>query len=427
MAKRTVVVGILGGGTVGAAVVDILGRRQSEIAARTGITFEVRQVCVRDLGRQRSIPSDLLTDDPWQVVKNPDVDVVLELMGGIEPAKATIEVALDDAKPVVTANKELVAAHGRSLIERASANGVDLLFEAAVAGGIPLMRPLRESLAGEDIKRLVGIINGTTNYVLTRMTEAGASYDEALAEAKELGYAEADPTADVENHDAAAKAAIISNVAFGTEIVAADVYREGISSIGADDIKLAARLGYVIKPVGIVERAEDGRVGVRVHPAMLKQEHPLASVRLSFNAVFVEGDQAGELMFYGRGAGGQPTASAVIGDLIDAAHNQLAGSSGHMPEFGTAEVLPIAEQSSPFYLVLDVNDRPGVLAAVAGIFGNNDVSIRSMEQLGLGQEARLVFVTHSATEANLGATIDELRSATDVIRVGNVVRVLGDA
>ena len=301
----------------------------------------------------------------------------------------------------------------------------DLLFEAAVGGGIPLIRPLRESLAGERIRRVTGIVNGTTNYILTRMTEAGAGYADALAEAQQLGYAERDPTADVEGYDAGSKLAILASIAFGARVVAGDVYREGISGITTGDIAYAGRLGYVVKLVAIADQLEDGDVAVRVHPAMVPSTHPLASVRESFNAVFIEGDAVGELMLYGRGAGGMPSASAVLGDLIDAAHNLRAGSVGRTPTLHPVRLRPIDDLSSAYYLDLEVVDRPGVLSAVAGVMGTHDVSIRSMEQEGSGSGARIVFITHEARERDVQACLAELRSLDVVQRVGTLLRVLG--
>ena len=325
---------------------------------------------------------------------------------------------------MVTANKELLANVGAELFEAAATAGVDLLYEASVAGGIPLIRPLRESLAGEKITRVMGIVNGTTNYILTRMTEEGASYGDALSEAQSLGYAERDPTADVEGYDAGAKAAIIASIAFGVTVVAGDVYREGISGVTPADIDVARRLGYVVKLLAIAERI-DGRVAVRVHPAMIPATHPLASVRDSFNAVFIEGEAVGELMLYGRGAGGMPTASAVLGDLVDAAHNRRMGGSGRTGTLRAGTFLAVDELSSQFYLNLDVVDRPGVLAAVATVFGEHGVSIRSMEQEGLGDEARLVFITHTAREKDVQATLQGLRHLDAVKRIGTLLRVVG--
>src|SRR5436190_14020460 len=418
-------VGILGCGNVGGPLVELLQRQGDDIAARTGLQLEVAAVAVRSASKERSVelPAGVLTTDAAAVVGDPSIDVVVEVIGGIEPARSLITKALEARKPVVTGNKELLANFGAELFDNAHLAGVDLLFEAAVAGGIPLIRPLRESLAGERIKRVIGIVNGTTNYILTRMTEEGVSYGDALAEAQSLGYAGRDPTADVEGFDAGAKAAIIASIAFGARIVAGDVYHEGISGITEADIAYARRLGYIVKLLAIVESA-DGAIGVRVHPAMVPFSHPLASVRESYNAVFVEGEAVGNLMFYGRGAGGRPTASAVLGDLIDAATNLRKGSSASVGVLADARIRPIDEATSEYYLNLEVADRPGVLAAVAGVFGRHDVSIRAMEQEGLGDEARLIFITHTAREADMQATLRGLRELDVVDHVVSLVRVV---
>jgi homoserine dehydrogenase len=427
-------IGLLGCGNVGAPLVELIDSRRDAIAARTGLRLEVTRVAVRSLARERPVelPDGVLTLDAAGLVVDPDIDVVVEVIGGIEPARELILAALKAGKPVVTGNKELLANVGADLFAAAEEAGVDLLFEAAVAGGIPFIRPLRESLAGERIDRIMGIVNGTTNYILTRMAEVGASYADALSEAQSLGYAERDPTADVEGHDAAAKAAIIASIAFGVRVVAGDVYDEGISGITTTDIDYAAKMGYVIKLLAIAEQhggpggnGHAGEVAVRVHPAMVPVDHPLASVRESFNAIFVEGDAVGDLMFYGRGAGGSPTASAVLGDVIDAALNRTRGSHASVGALSKARIRPIDEIESAYYVNLDVFDRPGVLAAVAGVFGEHDVSIRSMEQEGLGGEARLVFITHVAREAAMQATIRDLHHLEAVDRITSVLRVIG--
>ncbi|HVF20802.1 MAG TPA: homoserine dehydrogenase [Mycobacteriales bacterium] len=426
MEAPPVKVGVLGCGNVGGALVQLLLGDADGIARRTGLRLQVARVAVRNVARERAVdlPEGCLTHDAEAVVNDPDIDVVVEVIGGIEPARSLILQALKAGKPVVTGNKELLANVGSELFEAAATAGVDLLYEASVAGGIPLIRPLRESLAGERILRVMGIVNGTTNFILTKMTEEGASYADALAEAQSLGFAERDPTADVEGFDAGAKAAIIASIAFGVKVVAGDVYREGISGITAADIAFAGRLGYVVKLLAIAEQL-DGQVAVRVHPAMIPATHPLAAVRESFNAVFIEGEAVGELMLYGRGAGGMPTASAVLGDLIDAAHNLRAGGAGRTAPLGRADLRPIDELSSQYYLDLMVDDRPGVLAAVAGVFGEHGVSIRSMEQEGLGAEARLVFITHTARERDMQATISGLRQLPAVERIGSLLRVVG--
>jgi len=447
--RPTVSVGLLGCGNVGSALARLLLSDAKRIADRTGINLELARVAVRSAAKERGVPGveALLTTDPAEVVDDPTIDVVVEVMGGISPAHELVLRALKGGKPVVSANKELLANHGGELWDAAAAAGVDLLFEAAVAGGVPLIRALRESLAGERISRVIGIVNGTTNYILTRMAASGASYEDALAEAQVLGYAERDPTADVEGYDAAAKAAILANVAFGAKVVAADVYREGISGITAQDIEVAARLGFAIKLLAVVESRFDGDLAVRAHPAMVPLEHPLASVRDSFNAVFVEGDSVGQLMLLGPGAGGPPTASAVLGDLVDAAHNLTVKGTARKLELHEVTVRPIDELCCAYYLSLFVSDRPGVLAAIAGVLGRHHVSVRSMEQdapepppaspgtpggggpAGLldaeRAEAHLVFVTHPACESDMQACLHELRRIDAVRRVGGLVRVVG--
>jgi homoserine dehydrogenase len=413
---------------VGAAFVKLVAQQADDIEKRTGVRLRVDKVAVRNVSRDRevSLPEGVLTRDAHAVVADPNIDLVVEVIGGIEPARELITTALSAGKPVVTANKELLANVGVELFAKADESGVDLLFEAAVAGGIPVIRVLRESLRGEPINRVMGIINGTTNFILTKMTEEGADYGAALTEAQRLGYAERDPTADVEGFDAGAKAAIIASIAFGAKVVAGDVYHEGISRITAADIAVARRLGYVVKLLGIAERdAASGSVAVRVHPAMVPVHHPLASVRDSFNAVFVEGGAVGSLMFYGRGAGGFPTASAVLGDVIDAAVNLSKGTHGTIGSFGKAVMAPIDETSSEYLLSLEVTDKPGVLHAVTGIFARHGVSIRAAEQEGIGNDARLVFITHLAKESDVQSTVRELRELDAVHQVGTILRVIG--
>ena len=433
-------VGLLGCGTVGSSLISLLQRQNSPIGARTGLDIVVAAVAVRDVSRPRpeAIAEALLTTDAASIVVDPAIDVVVEVMGGIEPARTLVLAALGAGKPVITANKALLAAHGAELFAAADAAGVDLLFEAAVAGGIPFIRPLRESLRGEPIRRVMGIMNGTTNYILTRMTEAGAQYGEALAEAQALGYAEADPTADVEGLDAAAKIAIVASIAFGVDVTDSMVDAEGISSITADDIAFATRNGFVIKLLAVAERfdTESGyELIAAVHPVLVPASHPLASVRESFNAVFVEGEAVGELMFYGRGAGGDPTASAVLGDLIDASVNLRAGAHGSIGSLGTPRMRPSDQTSSAHYLSLVAVDRPGVLATIASVLGDNGVSIASMSQSAadseLGgslaeDEARLDFITHRVGRRELNATLAALRSLEAVRRVGSVIRVLSE-
>jgi homoserine dehydrogenase len=428
MSDSIIHVGLLGCGNVGAALARLVDEHADLITNRAGVAIEIARVAVRDPSRRRDVKvaPERFTSDAAAIVADPDIDVVVEVIGGVEPARSLIAAALEAGKPVVTGNKELIAQHGPELFEAAAAAGVDLLFEASVAGGIPLIRPLRESLAGDRIRRVTGIVNGTTNYILTRMTEHGSSFAEALAEAQKLGYAEADPTADVEGHDAAAKAAIIATVAFGARVRLDDVHTEGITGITDDDIASARLLGYVVKLLAVAEEI-DGDVAVRVHPAMVPLHHPLAAVRDSFNAVFIEGEAVGELMLYGRGAGGGPSASAVLGDLVDAVRNLVAGGRGAtLTGLVDRPIRPIGDLESQFYVFMEVADRPGVLAAIAGEFGHHGVSIQSMEQRGLGDDARLVFITHRAREQDLRATLASLREVEPVHRVGSVLRVTGD-
>ena len=428
MTAHVVRIGVIGHGTVGAAFVKLVKQQSDTIAARSGVRLEIARVAVRNTAAHAgSLVADVLTQDADFVVSDPTVDLVVELMGGIDEARVLILKALASGKPVVTANKALIATHGAELFAAADKSGIDLLFEAAVCGGIPLIRPLRESLRGEPIKRVLGIVNGTTNYILTKMSEDGASYADALAGAQQLGYAEADPTADVEGLDAAAKISIIASIAFGANVVAGDVYSEGITKITAADIAIAHRLGYAVKLLAIAElENSSGSVSVRVHPAMVPHHHPLASVRDAFNAVVVDGEASGSLMFYGRGAGGDPTASSVLGDVIDAAINLNKGAHATLGVLTKAKLLPMAQNSCEYLIPLEVADKPGVLHAVTGIFANNNVSIGAAEQDGIGSGARLVFLTHMASEAAVQACIAQLRNLDVVMHVGALLRVIAD-
>lgn len=436
-AAAKVRIGVLGLGTVGSAFVELIDSTAALVALRTGLELEITRIAVRDPTRPRALGSGShrLTGDARSVVVDPEIDLVVELMGGTEPAGALVRAALEASKPVVSANKELIAACGAELVAAAELAGVDLYFEAAVAGAVPLVRLIAESLAGERITRVMGIVNGTTNYVLSKMAEEGTDYAAALAEAQHLGYAEPDPTADVEGYDARAKAAILAGIAFDADVAVEDVSCEGIVGLGADDIAFAHRLGYEVKLLAVAERAEPpgspedagrpGAVAVRVHPAMVPSGHPLASVRGVFNAVFVEGEASGEIMCYGRGAGAVPTASAVLGDVVAAASHLLSGGRGRPTRRHKVEVVPISQLRTQYYLTLDVADRPGVLAAVAQVFGEHNVSIRSMEQVGLSDEARLVFLTHTALEADVQATLEALAKLDAVERIGGLLRVIG--
>jgi homoserine dehydrogenase len=421
-------IGMLGCGTVGGAVARMLAEHGEDIERRAGVRLRIARVAVRDPGRERDVALsvDVFTTDGASIVDDPDIDVVLELLGGLEPARDLLLRALAGGKPVVTANKELLAEAGKQLFDAADTAGRDLRFEAAVAGGIPLIAPLKESLTGERIARVLGIVNGTTNYVLTQMSDHGSTFDEALADAQRLGYAEADPTADIDGFDAAAKCAILASIAFNTRVVGDDVYREGIAGVTPQDIADATRLGYVVKLLAIAE-LEDGEVSARVHPAMIPASHPLASVRDSFNAVFVEGAKVGQLMFYGRGAGGDPTATSVVGDLVAVARNLAFG--GRAIGCTCALDRPIRSMdhtTGQYYLNLDVEDRPGVLAEIAEAFGRNGVSIERVWQEGFGEEATLVFITHRAREGAFQDAVADLRGLPSVHAVASMLRVEGE-
>jgi homoserine dehydrogenase len=418
-------VALLGCGNVGSQVYRLLTEQSSDLKARAGAPLQVAGVAVRDVGQTRkvAVDADLLTTDGLGLVSRPDVDIVIELIGGIEPARTLLLAALNSGKSVVTANKELIAADRAELHRTAKEAGADLYYEAAVAGAIPLLRPLRESLAGDEVQRVLGIVNGTTNFILDRMDSSGADFSTALAEAQALGYAEADPTADVAGFDAAAKAAILASIAFHTDVTADDVYREGILSVTAPDIATARDMGYVVKLLAICERCNGG-ISARVHPAMIPRDHPLAAVREAYNAVFVEAESAGRLMFYGAGAGGQPTASAVLGDTVAVARNLLAGLRG--PDASTyagLPLVPIGDARTSYYVQLDVADRPGVLAPVADAFAQNGVSIKAVRQEGRGEDANLIIMTHVTREAALAKTVAMLGAMEAVRNVDSVMRV----
>ncbi len=428
MGEQPLRVALLGCGVVGSEVARRLTSQSSDLAARVGTNLEVVGIGVRRLDVDRpGIAPALLTTDLEGLVTRPDVDVVVELMGGIEPARGLILAAMRRGASVVTANKALLAIDGATLYEAADTAGVDLYYEASVAGAIPLLRPLRESLVGDNVSRVLGIVNGTTNFILTRMDETGADFTDALAEAQALGYAEADPTADVGGADAAAKAAIIAALAFHSRVTMDDVHCEGITEISARDVDTARAMDHVIKLLAVCERTADGRgVSARVHPAMVPRTHPLAGVREAYNAVFVESEAAGQLMFYGRGAGGAPTASAVLGDLVAVGRNRLSGGRGPRESaYAGLAVRPIAEAVTRYYIALDVSDRTGVLATVAQTFASHDVSIETLRQDGHGAAAELAIVTHSASEGRLAAVVEELRGLDVVRRVTSVLRVEG--
>jgi homoserine dehydrogenase len=422
-------VAMLGCGTVGAEVVRLLHEQSGDLAARVGGEIELAGIAVRRPNRHPEVPAHLLTTDAAGLVAS-DVDIVVEVIGGIEPARSLLTDALRAGKSVVTANKALLAEHAADLFAAADASAADLYFEAAVAGAIPLVRPLRESLAGDRITRVLGIVNGTTNYILSAMDSSGAGYAETLDEASRLGYAEADPTADVDGYDAASKAAILASIAFHTRVTAADVYREGISAVTPADIAAARGLGRTIKLLAICERvgsADGEAVAVRVHPAMIPRTHPLAGVGGAFNAVFVEADAAGSLMFYGQGAGGAPTASAVLGDLVAVARNKVVGGRGPgESSYAALPVRPISQVDTRYHISLDVADRPGVLSTVASVFAEHDVSIAAVRQQGRSTDASLVIVTHSAPDAALRSTVDKIAGLPFVHEVVSVMRVEGE-
>lgn len=426
--SRVIRVGQLGCGIVGSAVLRILESHRADIEQRVGARIEVVTVAVRNLSKERDIPEGMrarLTTDPHEVVSHPEVDIVVEVMGGIEPTRQLLLEAFGAGKHVVTANKELLASLGQELFDLADGKGLDLYFEAAVAGGIPLIHPLKESLAGDRIRKVMGIVNGTTNFILTRMAEEGLEFGEALAEAERLGYTELDPTADIEGFDPAAKCAILASIAFNARVVAGDVYREGIAAITQQDIAFAQRLGYVVKLLAIAEE-QDGEIAARVHPAMIPRAHPLASVRENMNAVFVIGETVGELMFYGQGAGGNPTGTSVVGDIIDVSRNIIAGGRGPgCTCYNDVRIRAIDEMESQYYVLLNVADKTGVLATVAHAFGDNNVSIGSVWQEGSGDEAQLVMITHRALERDIQATLARLRATEDVTKIASVMRVEG--
>jgi homoserine dehydrogenase len=428
--RKAVRVGLLGCGIVGGATARVLIERASTLAERAGVRIDLTRVAVRDLSKTRPVqlPNEVWTADAWSVVKDPEIDVVVETIGGIEPARDLIIEAARGGKHIVTANKELLSMMGEEVMGAAERAGVDLLFEGSVAGGIPIIRPMKESLAGDRVTRVMGIVNGTTNFILTRMSETGASFEDALGEADRLGYTELDPSADIEGHDAAAKLAILASLAFNARVVARDVEIEGISKVTPEDVTAAHQLGYEIKLLAVAEESE-GLISARVHPAMLPNIHPLAAVRDVFNAVFVEGVESGELMFFGRGAGGGPTASAVVGDIVEIARNLSTGgrSTGCTCYHDRARMRPPHEARVRYYVVLSVTDQPGVLATVAGVFAAHEISIASVRQEGIGDEASLTLITHAGTEGSHDATFMELETLDVVRSIDSRLRVAGTA
>ncbi len=433
IAYRPIRIALLGAGSVGSQVARLLIENREELAQRVGADLELVGIAVRNLesARTGNLPKELFTLDAEALIQA--ADIVIELIGGIEPAKSYITLALNSGSDVITANKALIAAHGTELFDLAEQLGAQLYFEAAVGGAIPIIRPLRESLAGDKVNKVMGIVNGTTNFILDRMDSTGASFEDALAEAQQLGYAEADPTADVEGFDAASKAAILASLAFHTEMPVTNVYREGISKVTALQIETAREAGYAVKLLAICERvpARDGKpegIVARVHPTLIPDDHPLAAVRGAYNAVFIEAESAGRLMFYGAGAGGPETASAVLGDLVGAAKRHLAGGPGLADSVhANLDILPVQAVATRFQITLQVNDLPGVLASVATVFAQHGVSVETVDQNAAGQNsgALLTIMTHEAGEGELEAVVEDLRSNAAVQKVNSVIRVEG--
>ena len=426
-APKNIQIGMLGCGVVGGQVAALLEKNNAELSTRAGATLVLKKIAVRDIKSAREgINPALLTTDAKSVINDPEIDIIIEVMGGIDPARELILAAINNGKSVVTANKALLATHGADLFTAADNKGVDLYYEAAVAGAIPIIRPMRESLVGDQITRVMGIVNGTTNYILTKMDEEGRAFNEVLKEAQGLGYAEADPTADIEGFDAASKAAIIAGLAFHSRVSVDDVYREGISAITAEDVAVAKTMNHVIKLLAIAELTSDDRISVRVHPTLIPRSHPLAAVRDAYNAVFVEAKSAGQLMFYGRGAGGAPTASAVLGDVVAVARHRVSNSVGpRESDYADRAIAPIGDTKTQFLIRLNVADKPGVLAAIAQVFATEGVSIQTVRQSGRGNDAELIVVSHGATEAALSATVKALSNMDIVTKVESVLRVQG--
>ena len=418
---------MLGCGVVGSQVARLLAEDSGDFAARSGANLLLAKVAVRDTKKKRDhISEQILTPDANSLVTDPAIDIIIEVMGGIDPARELLLTAIKNGKSVITANKALLAKHGAELFEAADKNGVDLYYEAAVGGAIPILRQLRESIVGDHVHRVMGIVNGTTNYILTKMDENRSDFATVLKEAQSLGYAEADPSADVDGDDAAAKAAILAGLAFHTRVSIDDVWKEGIRSISSRDIEVARDIDHVIKLLAIAESTADGSISIRVHPTLVPRQHPLAAVRNAFNAIFVEAESAGELMFYGRGAGGAPTASAILGDLIAIARNKTRGGEGHgESDYAALAIAPKGNVHTRYLIRLDVADRPGVLATVAQLFADQQVSIETVRQSGHGDGAELIVMTHSATEAALSSTVTALKKSDVVKSVESVLRVEG--
>ena len=425
-ADKPVRIGMLGCGVVGGSVARLLLADTAELSTRAGVKMELARIAVRTIKPYEGINPALFTTDPFSIVNDPEIDLIIEVMGGIEPARELIMTAIENRKSVVTANKALLASHGAEMFTAAYAKGEDIYYEASVAGAIPIIRPMRDSLAGDFVTRLMGIVNGTTNYILTKMHEDNREFADVLKEAQALGYAEADPTADIEGFDAAAKAAILSGLAFHTRVTVDDVYREGISKITLEDVTIAKSMDHVIKLLAIAELTPADEISVRVHPVMLHKSHPLASVRDAYNAVFVEAESAGSLMFYGRGAGGAPTASAILGDVVAVARHIALNSVGQREtDYADRDIAPIETTKTKFLIRLEVADKAGVLAAIATTFANHGVSIQTVNQAGRNSDAEVTIVTHLATEGELKATVESLKAMDMVNKISSVIRVEG--
>ena len=425
-ADKPVRIGMLGCGVVGSSVARLLLADAAELSTRAGVKIELARIAVRTIKPYEGINPALFTTDPFSIVNDPEIDLVIEVIGGIEPARELIMTAIENRKSVVTANKALLASHGAEMFTAAYAKGEDIYYEASVAGAIPIIRPMRDSLAGDFVTRLIGIVNGTTNYILTKMHEDNREFADVLKEAQALGYAEADPTADVEGFDAAAKAAILSGLAFHTRVTVDDVYREGISKITLEDVNIAKSMDHVIKLLAIAELTPADEISVRVHPVMLHKSHPLASVRDAYNAVFVEAESAGSLMFYGRGAGGAPTASAILGDVVAVARHIALNSVGQREtDYADRDIAPIDSTKTKFLIRLEVADKAGVLAAIATVFAKHGVSIQTVNQAGRNNDAEVTIVTHLATEGELKATVASLTAMDMINKISSVIRVEG--
>lgn len=422
-------IAILGAGNVGAQVIRLLQQNQADLSARAGGQLNLAKVLVRDAKKKRDANVSY-TDDADSILNDSSIDLVVELMGQIEPARTYIKRALSAGKSVVTANKALLAKHGAELFALADEKNVDLYYEAAVAGAIPILRPLRESLVGDHVTKVMGIVNGTTNYILTKMSETGENFASALKSAQQLGFAEADPSSDVEGKDAAAKAAILAGLAFHTRVTDEDVYCEGITKISDVDIKVANALGLTIKLLAIaqINNGDNKKsISVRVHPTLISQKHPLAAVREAFNAVFVEAESAGQMMFYGKGAGGEPTASAVLGDVVAVARHRFSGGIGPKEsDYADLKIESISQSLTRYLIRLNVADKPGVLAAVAQEFSKHNVSIQTVRQYGAGTNAELTIMTHLGKESDLSATVKDLAKLPVVDDVASVIRVEGE-